>query len=72
MPFAFLFALYVIYPDSLSLRSMLNLCLRCSGVASTVFLWMIDVDKSRTECDEFVLAEGKRKAFNVSALNNPM
>ncbi|KAF8183910.1 MFS general substrate transporter [Pholiota molesta] len=42
------------------------------GVASTVFLWMIDVDKSRTECDEFVLAEGKRKAFNVSALNNPM
>ncbi|KAF9475099.1 MFS general substrate transporter [Pholiota conissans] len=42
------------------------------GVFSTVFLWMIDVDKSRAECDEFVVAEGKRKAFNVPALNVSM
>lgn len=33
------------------------------GVFSTFFLWMVDVEKSRVECEEFILAEGDRKAF---------
>jgi hypothetical protein len=37
-----------------------------SGVVSTFFLWMMDVDKSRIECEEFVLAEEKRKAFETT------
>ena len=36
------------------------------GVASTVFLWMVDVQKSRVECEEFVLAEAKREAFDTT------
>ncbi|KAF9000660.1 autophagy-related protein 22-like protein [Cyathus striatus] len=34
------------------------------GFFSTLFLWLVDVDKSRLECDEFVLAEGKLNVFN--------
>ncbi|KAI0833634.1 autophagy-related protein 22-like protein [Trametes gibbosa] len=33
------------------------------GVLSTGFLYFVDVDKSRRECAEFVLAEAKREAF---------
>ncbi|TFK40194.1 MFS general substrate transporter [Crucibulum laeve] len=33
------------------------------GVVSTLFLWMVDVPKSRLECEEFILAEAQRKAF---------
>jgi len=35
------------------------------GVFSTIFLWMLDVEKSRVECKEFVAAEGKRNAFEM-------
>lgn len=34
-----------------------------SGALSTVFLYLVDVEKSRKECEEFVLAEAKRDAF---------
>ncbi len=34
-----------------------------SGSLSTVFLYLVDVEKSRKECEEFVLAEAKRDAF---------
>lgn len=37
------------------------------GVSSTIFLWMIDVDKSRKECEEFISAESSRHAFSQSA-----
>ncbi|KAF9562005.1 MFS general substrate transporter [Agrocybe pediades] len=37
------------------------------GVFSTIFLWQVDVHKSRIECDEFILAERSRKAFQTSA-----
>ncbi|KAL4249693.1 Autophagy-related protein [Abortiporus biennis] len=33
------------------------------GAASTVFLYFVDVKKSRVECEEFILAEAKREAF---------
>ncbi|KAJ6561993.1 autophagy-related protein 22-like protein [Mycena capillaripes] len=36
------------------------------GVFSTIFLWLVDVDKSRVECEAFVRAEEKRKAFEPS------
>lgn len=36
-----------------------------SGVVSTIFLWMVDIDKSRVECAQFVLAEAQRKAFKA-------
>ncbi|RDB25887.1 Autophagy-related protein 22 [Hypsizygus marmoreus] len=35
------------------------------GVVSTFFLWLVDVDRSRVECEEFVLAEGDREAFKT-------
>ncbi|KAF4597306.1 hypothetical protein EYR40_007758 [Pleurotus pulmonarius] len=34
------------------------------GMFSTIFLWMVDVPKSRVECQEFVRAEADRKAFD--------
>ncbi|KAL4260910.1 Autophagy-related protein [Pleurotus pulmonarius] len=34
------------------------------GMFSTIFLWMVDVPKSRVECREFVRAEADRKAFD--------
>ncbi|KAH9945074.1 MFS general substrate transporter [Epithele typhae] len=37
------------------------------GVLSTAFLFMVDVDKSRTECDEFIAAEARREAFAATA-----
>lgn len=37
------------------------------GVASTVFLLLVDVKKSRKECEEFILAEAKREAFAEAA-----
>ncbi|KAJ3564406.1 hypothetical protein NP233_g8317 [Leucocoprinus birnbaumii] len=37
------------------------------GVLSTIFLWMIDIDRSRKECAEFIAAEGSRNAFTISA-----
>lgn len=33
------------------------------GTFSTIFLYMVDVKKSRIECDEFVIAEASRNAF---------
>ncbi|KIK55158.1 hypothetical protein GYMLUDRAFT_248957 [Collybiopsis luxurians FD-317 M1] len=36
------------------------------GVFSMIFLWMVDVPKSRVECEEFITAESKRKAFETS------
>ncbi|EIW83924.1 MFS general substrate transporter [Coniophora puteana RWD-64-598 SS2] len=33
------------------------------GTASTIFLYMVDVKKSRVECDDFVKAEARRDAF---------
>ncbi|KAF7374520.1 Autophagy-related protein [Mycena sanguinolenta] len=37
------------------------------GVFSTIFLYLVDVDKSRAECEAFVRAEQERKAFEPSA-----
>ena len=36
-----------------------------SGTLSTLFLYFVDVGKSRVECEAFVVAEAKRKAFEV-------
>lgn len=36
------------------------------GVLSTIFLVLVDVDKSRVECEEFIRAEAERKAFETS------
>jgi len=33
------------------------------GAFSTVFLWLLDPAKSRIECEEFIKAEGRLKAF---------
>ena len=38
------------------------------GTASTVFLWLVDVKKSRVECEAFVRAETEREAFQASAV----
>ncbi|KAL1707875.1 autophagy-related protein 22-like protein [Schizophyllum commune] len=38
------------------------------GTASTVFLWLVDVKKSRVECEAFVRAEAEREAFQASAV----
>ncbi|KAF7336879.1 Autophagy-related protein [Mycena venus] len=37
------------------------------GVFSTIFLYLVDVDKSHVECEAFVRAEQERKAFETSA-----
>ncbi|KAI0368007.1 hypothetical protein BV20DRAFT_949065 [Pilatotrama ljubarskyi] len=37
------------------------------GALSTVFLYLVDVEKSRKECEEFVQAEAKREAFADAA-----
>lgn len=34
-----------------------------SGILSIGFLYLVDVKKSRIECDEFVMAEADRKVF---------
>lgn len=44
--------------------TLVNSCHR-SGTLSTVFLWLVDVPKSRKECAEFIAAEAKREAFNM-------
>ncbi|KAJ7649889.1 MFS general substrate transporter [Roridomyces roridus] len=36
------------------------------GVVSTIFLYFVDVDKSRVECEAFIRAEQERKAFEAS------
>ena len=33
------------------------------GVVSTVLLYLVDVEKSRVECEAFIVAEAKREAF---------
>jgi hypothetical protein len=38
-----------------------------SGISSTIFLFMVDVDKSRVECEEFVAAEVKHDVFSMRA-----
>jgi hypothetical protein len=64
MLFAFLFGLYVTHlhcsPDIYGAHF--------SDVVSTIFLWMVDVEKSRIECEEFILAEKKREAFETNDL----
>lgn len=67
MPFAFLFGLYVVLPRLFLF--LYNKPRISRGVLSSVFLWMVDVGKSRIECDEFVLAESARKAFDTEALD---
>ena len=37
-----------------------------SGVLSTILLYMVDVKKSRQECEAFVAAEANRAAFSDS------
>ncbi|KAF9267955.1 MFS general substrate transporter [Marasmius fiardii PR-910] len=37
------------------------------GVFSTLFLYMVNVEKSRVECEEFIRAEADRKAFEGGA-----
>jgi hypothetical protein len=49
------------------LRFTYSLTFICSGVFSTLFLYLVDVDKSRAECEAFVRAEQERKAFEPSA-----
>ena len=44
-------------------RTRLNILIFNSGVLSTGFLYMVDVEKSRQECAEFVSAEARRAAF---------
>jgi len=39
------------------------------GAASTVFLAMLDVEKSRVECEEFVVAEASHDVFSTSNAN---
>lgn len=41
------------------------------GVFSTFFLWKVDVNKSRIECEEFILAERDRKVFETAGLGEP-
>ncbi|KAF9453504.1 hypothetical protein P691DRAFT_771473 [Macrolepiota fuliginosa MF-IS2] len=42
------------------------------GTLSTIFLWMVDVDRSRVECAEFIIAEGSRKAFSLPTKEVPL
>jgi hypothetical protein len=35
------------------------------GVVSTIFLWCVDVEKSRVECAEFVRAERDKDVFEL-------
>ncbi|GAW00214.1 MFS general substrate transporter [Lentinula edodes] len=37
------------------------------GVFSMIFLWFVDVPRSRIECENFVKAESERRAFETSA-----
>lgn len=37
------------------------------GTISTIFLYLVDVKKSRVECDEFVEAEANREAFGETS-----
>jgi hypothetical protein len=69
MPFAFLFGLYVNSSVFHDLSMIIHVSISFRGVLSTGFLWMVDVDKSRVECDEFVLAESARKAFDTKPLD---
>ena len=63
-PFVFLFTLYVYKPRVLRLMKLTRVF--SSGTLSTVFLYFVDVGKSRMECEEFLEAELKRKAFEES------
>lgn len=64
MPFAFLFALWV-FSDYDNHRHHSDLPIY-SGTFSTIFLWFVDVPKSRIECEEFVAAEAKRAVFETT------
>lgn len=37
-----------------------------SGAFSTIFLYLVDMKKSRIECEEFIEAEMRRNAFGDS------
>ncbi|KAJ3510972.1 hypothetical protein NLJ89_g4370 [Agrocybe chaxingu] len=41
------------------------------GVLSTIFLWMVDVEKSRMECKEFIAAEAEREVFKQAGIQTP-
>ena len=65
-PFVFLFTLYVPPRTPFHLSQLIILTpggRLPSGSLSTVFLYFVDVDKSRKECEEFIAAEAKREAF---------
>jgi len=38
------------------------------GTVSTVFLYMLDMKKSRVECEEFIVAEAEREAFGQAEI----
>ena len=71
MPFAFLFAVYVTPLSNFDYRAseshpLSELCYNDSGMLSTILLYMVDVEKSRKECQEFIAAEAKRELFSTS------
>ncbi|CAA7266871.1 unnamed protein product [Cyclocybe aegerita] len=41
------------------------------GVISTIFLWRVDVKKSRVECKEFIAAEAEHEAFRKAGMQTP-
>ena len=43
-------------------------CVVLSAAFSTVFIFMVDVEKSRVECEEFVAAEIRHDVFNMSTM----
>ena len=62
MPFAFLFSVYVSFGVCTCARVHGAVAVS-SGAFSAVFLVMVDMDKSRKECAEFIEAEAKAHAF---------
>ena len=43
-------------------------CVVLSAAFSTVFIFMVDVEKSQVECEEFVAAEIGHDVFSVSTM----
>ena len=62
MPFAFLFGLYVTIGVFSSPTGPFTFK-KNRGAFSTIFLFMVDMEKSRVECEEFVAAEAEHQAF---------
>lgn len=66
MPFAFLFGLYVTSPKANEVYYSVLISPN-RGTFSTIFLYMVNVKKSRIECEQFIEAEMKRQAFDDAA-----